>query len=154
MQIVEQAFISTAVAPSVDLYNADPASDVYNMAKYNHIAFIVLHGTGLTGTVTITVEACSSIAGANPEAVAFKYSEGDSAGVLTAQQDATAAGFATTAGSDQVFVIEVEDSGLVEGKPFVRLQLTELVNSPVIGAVLAHLRPGSYAASIMPDATV
>ncbi len=154
MQLVEQVFLSTAIAPSVDIYNGDPASDVYNMEKYNRIAFLVLHGTGATGTATFTVESCSSIAGANPEAIGFRYSEGTAAGVLTAQQVATASGFTLTAGSDQIFVIEVEDTELVEGKPFVRLQATEVVDSPVIGSVSAILTPFSYAGAIMPDATV
>ncbi len=154
MQLVEQVFLSTAIAPSVDLYNGDPASDVYNMAKYNRIAFLVLHGAGATGTALFTVEACSDISGSDAEAVAFKFSEGDAAGVLTAQQDATAAGFTSTAGANQIFVIEVEDTQLVEGKPFVRLQATEVADDPVVGSVSAHLTPFAYAGAIMPDATV
>ena len=53
---------------------------------------------------------------------------------------ATTAGFTTTAGSNQIYVIYVDAADLApSGYGFVRLKAVEVVNSPVLGGVMIEL---------------
>lgn len=152
--LTQKAFVSVALAAAADRYDSDPATDVYNTKLYGIVTFIIAHGAGATGTVVVTVEECTSIAGAGNTAIPFRFRVGTAAGVLGAFQDALAAGFTIAAGADQLAVIEVLATELSATHPFVRLQLTEGVDDPVSAAVLAIVGAPSYAEAVMPNATV
>jgi hypothetical protein len=125
------------IDPVADAFAGTVASDVVNMKGHAHVTFIVYKGVGTTGTSTITVEACDNVTPSNTSAVPFHYrayTSNDTPGALTA---ATADGFATTAGSSQIYVIEVDNKALADsGYNYVRLKAVEVVDSPVVGAIL------------------
>lgn len=146
--------IVMALAPDADLYDGDPATDIINTKLYDHVTFVVQEGVGGTGTATITVEECDDVTPTNSTAIAFVYritaaAGGDTFGALTA---ATSAGYATIAGAAKMIVIEVPAAGLADGFPFVRLVLTELVDSPVDAGVIAICSKARYSGAIMPTA--
>jgi hypothetical protein len=110
------------------------------MRNYKSVEFIIYKGVGAVGTSTITVEACDDVAGTNHPAVPFAYqaiTSGDTPGAIT---QAAATGFATTAGSSQLYRVFVDASVLAaSGYGFVRLAAAEVVNDPVLGGVLIVL---------------
>lgn len=140
MAILARTIIEPVTYPLADGYNTDPASDVVSLKNYHTARFYVQEGAGATGTATITVEECTAIDGTGATAIAFSYRA--SGGEWTA---ATAAGFATTAGANTRYEIEVQDSGLSEDSPFVRLQFTEVVDSPVAMAAFVVAEGARYA---------
>ena len=74
---------------------------------------------------------------------------GDTAGTLT---KATTAGFTTTAGSNESYLIEVDARDCPAGKPWVNLQAVEVVDSPVIGSIEIVLEDANYYGDTIPTA--
>jgi hypothetical protein len=137
-----------ALAPDADLYNGNPATDVFNLKNYNHITFLLVEGAGGTGTVKVQVEECTSAAGAGNTARAFSYrlmSTVDTWGALTAS---ASTGYTTVAGANKMVAIEIDAAELSDGYNFVRLQLTEVVNDPCDAAVIAILSEPRYATAV------
>lgn len=137
------------IDPVADVFDnaATPASDVVNMKNWYNCLFTIHIGVGVTGTQTLTVEACDDAVPTNAVAIPFHYRQtlsGDTPGAVTA---AAAAGFTTIAGSSKIVEIEIEASALAAlGYGFVRLkQSAEPVNSPVLGGVLVQLFNPRYA---------
>jgi hypothetical protein len=141
--------------PVADAFSGTVYSDIINMKEHNHIQFLIYKGVGTTGTSTITVEACDDVSGSNVSAVPFKYqacTTGDTFGDLTA---ATATGFATTAGSSQVYKIEVDADALAaSGYGYIRLKAVEVADSPVLGGIIAVLTEPSYGRAVPNTAIV
>lgn len=112
--------------------------------------FIYHKAVGATGTATITLEAASDNAGTGATAIPFKYilnsntAASDAFGVMT---QATTAGFTTTAGSNQIYVIEVDARDMPAGLNFLRLKSVEVVASPVLGGVLVDVYEPRFAHS-------
>lgn len=118
-----------------DMFNGDPSTDVIVMRKARSIVFGILKSAGATGTATITVESCDDTTPTTTTAVAFHYracTSGNTWGAVTA---ATTAGFTTTAGANQMYVIEVSADELSDGDIGVRLVATEVVDNPCDGAI-------------------
>lgn len=134
--------------PVANAFASTVYSDVVKMAEYAVARFIVFKGVGTTGTATLTIEACDDAAGNNPVAIPFKYQKytgsDDLPGDVTA---ATAAGFTTTAGSSQLYVLE-GDSQSLGAKGWIRLKSVEVVASPVLGGILIEMLGPRYAADI------
>lgn len=131
-----------------DAFAGTVTSDVVKMAGYAFAEFLLHKGVGATGTSTITVEACDDAAGNNPVAVPFKVQKytgsDDLPGAVT---DVAAAGFVTTAGSSQLYSIQV-DSQSLGNKAWCRLKAVEVVDSPVLGGILIALHGPRYATDI------
>lgn len=123
-------------------------SRVVNMKEYAVARFILHKAVGATGTATLTCEACDDAAGTNPVAVPFSYQaytgSDDLPGAVTA---ALAAGFNTTAGSSQLYVIEV-DSQRMGNKGWLRLKSVEVVASAVLGGIVIEMLGPRYATDI------
>lgn len=139
----EKNHIISAKAPVADAFAGALNTDVIDVSEAHGAAWIVFWGVGATGTTVITVEACDDIVPTNTTAVAFKYrrvsdhSSSDVPGAITA---AAAAGFTTTAGSNQIYIIEVDPAVIAAtGYRYARLVCTESVDSPILGCVLAVL---------------
>jgi hypothetical protein len=151
----EKNHLIKGLDPVADAFAGTVTSDVVNMKGSGNVVFIVYKGVGTTGTSTVTVEACSDVTPSATSAVPFKYraiTSGDTPGALT---DATSSGFATTAGSSQVYVIEVDNKALADsGYNYVRLKMVEVVDSPVVGAILVLLNQPRYGQSIQASAIV
>lgn len=118
-------------------------SNVFNMQGYETCLFIYHKAVGASGTATITVEACDNISPTNHTAIPFYYktiTSGDTDSVLT---KATSAGFTTTAGSSQLYLIEVRNTDLCNvasgARSYVRLLSTEVVSSAVLGGIIGLL---------------
>jgi hypothetical protein len=148
----EKMLAVQALAPAADRYNANPTTDWFCLRDYKSIMFIIQHGAGATGTAVVTANMSADAAGGTPTAIPFTYrrvadvSVSDIPGAVTA---ATASGFTITAGAGQLYLVEVNAEELDSDKPFVSLTLTESVNSPVDGAVLAILGEPRYPGSVM-----
>lgn len=148
----EDIKIVKGLDPVADAFSATVYSDIVNTALYGKLAFVVYKGVGTTGTSTITILAGTNNSGTSEEAVPFKYrrvASGDIAGDIT---DATTAGFTTTAGSSEMYIVEVDPADLPESKPWVRLKAVESVDSPVIGAIVGLLGAPRYGGENLPSA--
>jgi hypothetical protein len=138
--------IVTGLDPVADSLAGTVYSDVVNMEEYDAIRFILHKGVGATGTSTLTIEACDNAAGDNPVAIPFNYqayisTTTDLPGDVTA---ATATGFATTAGSSQIYVLEAESQRLTANKSWIRLKAVEVVDSPVLAGILIEMLGPRY----------
>lgn len=131
--------------PVADAFAGTKYSDVISLKNHECLEFYVYKGVGATGTATLTVEACDDTTPTNSEAIIFRYqtvTTGDTHSVLTA---ATTAGFTTTAGSSQIYKVIVEAQDLADsGYEYVRLKSVEVVDSPVVGCILAVLKQAKY----------
>jgi hypothetical protein len=142
--------VVTAIAPNADLFDTAQTTDWLTMKNYDSLMFVIQIGVGATGTATITVKMASDSSGTGATAIPFSYRRVSATGtsdVEGALTDATSAGFTTTAGSNQVYIVEVNSEELDASKPFVALTATEVVNSPVAGAILAIMGEPRYPGS-------
>ena len=143
----QTATTKVVLAADADRYDSDPATATINTANYGHVTFVIAHGEGATGTVVVTAEECTDSSGTGATAIAFKYRVDN--GALTA---ATTSGFTIAAGSDQKVDVEIDAADLSDGSEFVRLQLTEGVDSPVDSCVIAIASKPRYAEDVLPTA--
>ena len=124
------------IDPVADFNDTTQSTAVVNMSGFNNVLFVYYKGVGTTGTSTLTVEACDDIVPTNTTAVPFFYKKVTSTDVETALTKATSTGFTTTAGSSQLYLVEVRGGDLAStGYNYVRLKCTEVVNSPVLGGI-------------------
>lgn len=150
---MEEFHVIKGLDPVADFGDTSQASDIIKLTDYEKIVFLYYKGVGTTGTSTLQVEACDDTTPTNHTAIAFKYREyiTASSDVPGAIKSALAAGFATTAGSSQVYVIEVDVGALLAlGYKFVRLLSTEVVNSPVVGSILVLLANPKFQGAAAP----
>lgn len=150
MLMTERQAIVTVLAPDADRYAADPATDIVTTKDFRHVTFFVIEAAGGTGTVKIEVEECSDNAGAGNQAIPFNYRVGTSLGVFGDLTLVALAGYTTVAGADKIIAIEVDAAELSDAKPWVRLALTEVVDSPVDACVIAVLSNGRYGGQNVP----
>lgn len=123
--------------PVADAFSGTVRSDVVRGGNHRSVTFLIYKGAGATGTSTITVVANDDVTPSNDTAIPFKYracTTGDTWGALT---DATTTGFATTAGSSQLYEITVDTDELhTSGYKYLSLKAVEVVDSPVLGGIL------------------
>lgn len=135
--LTQNGHIAQGINPVADAFDTVQRTDVYNMKNYIGCEFLIIKGVGTTGTSTITVNACDDTTPSNRTAIPFRYraqTSGDTWGAVTA---ATASGFTTTAGSNQIYEIIVDGAEIAKtGYGYVELTATEVVNSPVVGCIL------------------
>ena len=121
--------VVTGIYPDSTLWNTGSPnySPAVNMGLYGHALFIVHQGVGAAGSATITMEACTTAAGASPTAIAFRYklcTTSDTWGALTS---VAATGVVFGAASNQMLAIEVDAEDLIAAqptKPYLRLKAT------------------------------
>ena len=146
-QLTEKHHLVKGLDPVADAFAGTVYSDVVNMANFAHLTAIISKGVGATGTSTVTVEACDNANGDNPVAIPFRYrinTTGDTWGELL---NATAAGFATTAGSSQRYAVEVDSEEMASSdKAWLRIKAVEVVDSPVLGGIDFILSQPRFAA--------
>ena len=139
--------------PVADAFAGTVSTDVVSMKNHETVEFYIYKGVGATGTSTITVEACDDIVPTTTSAIAFRYqaiTTGDTHGAMT---EAAAAGFATTAGSSQLYKVSVDSQALaVSGYEYVRLTAVEVVDSPVLGGVMISLTGARYDQAVQESA--
>ena len=164
--LIEQLKFVKGLDPVADAFDngATPASDVVSMRGYGNVLFLIHIGVGVTGTQTLTVEACDNVTPSNTTTIVFWYREilsGDTEGALT---KATASGFTVTAGSSKIILVEARAQDVVEasvnsivGNEFVRLkQSAEPSDSPVLGGISIIMggKPSRYTSDSKPTVIV
>jgi hypothetical protein len=133
--------------PLADVFTGTKTCDYVNLASYGACIFVVHIGAATTGNSTITVQAASDNSGTGATPVQFRYrrvSDVTASDVPGAIIDATTAGFAYTAGANQIYEIEVLGQYLPAGKSFVALKFVEVTDSPVTASVLSILGNARY----------
>lgn len=149
-------FVNAVASPATadDLFNTNLYSDVVNLSNYDKCTWVLSKNAGATGTATITVTSCDNVTPSTEVAIPFDYwvcTSGDTFGDM---QTATAAGFTTTAGTNQIYIIEVNSSELSGTNKYVRLTGTEVVNSPVTGGLTCILSGPRFTHEVMKTAIV
>lgn len=143
------------IAPVADFADTTQYTDIFNAANHKQTTFLIVKGIGTTGTSTITVEACDDTSASNTSAVPFRYRACTTLDTWGALTDATTSGFTTTAGSNQLYEVVVDNDVLAaSGYKYLRLKMVEVVNSPVLGAVLVHLGLPRYPQATQSSAIV
>ena len=146
----ELLHVVTGLAPAADRFDSTQTTDYITLRDFDSALAVIQHGTGATGTYTITVQGADNAAGDNPVAIPFKYRRVSATGtsdVPGALTDATSAGVLITAGSDQIYEIDLLATMLDADKPFLAVKTVESVNSPVAGAILFVLGNARYKAA-------
>lgn len=143
---------SSIVAAYEDVFNGDPTSDIVGLARYEEAVFLIVKGAGATGTATITIEACDDVTPSNSTAIAFRYKVCTSGNTWGSWATATTAGFTTTAGANQAYMISVAPEDLTAGYDYVRMDCTEVVDSPCDGAILVILGNPRYSQDVQLEA--
>ena len=140
MIFTQEHAIVTVLAADADRYNTDPATDIVTTQDFRHVTWFLIESAGATGTVKIQVEECTDNAGAGATAIGFNYRVGTNLGVFGAIVASAAAGYTTVAGADKIIAIELDAAELSDGSDWARLQLTEVVDSPVDARILPRPR--------------
>ncbi len=136
---------------AADAFASTVYSDVVSMDEHNSVMFILHKGVGTTGTSTLTVQACDDVVPTNRTAVPFFYKTFITGGsdVGSALTRATAAGFTTTAGSSQLYAIEVRDQDLAStGYGYVQLKCLEVSAVAVLGGIIILMGEPKHAKDI------
>jgi len=142
-RMLEKMAVVPVLAAAADRYNTNPASDVISLKLWKRIMWIINQGEGATGTATVTVEQCSAKDGTGAAAIAFRHRIVTS-GIAGAWVADLATGYTLIAGAAKTVVIEIEAPDVDPAKPFVRLQLTEVVNDPCTASIVAVLSEPRY----------
>lgn len=101
------------------------SSEVFSMEDYRHATVVIQKGAG--SAVTITLEECSSFAGASAATfTGYYYAEETTADgdTLTALAAGTTAGVAISANTTTMLVFEFDSAVLTSGYPYVRIKHT------------------------------
>lgn len=127
-------------APVADAFSGTVNGAAIRLGKAAKRAVgIVYKGVGTTGTSTITVEACTASDGTGATAIPFRYQVNTGTDVFGNLTECAATGFATTAGSNHIYAIEVDprDAAAVGADyVWVRIKAVEVVDDPVLGGIM------------------
>ncbi len=135
--MLENLHVIQGLAPVADAFSGAVFGDRVRTRDYGAILAVIVRGVGLTGTATVTVEAADNAAGDNGVAIPFRYRKVTTASeVIGAITEATASGFTIAAGGVDTHIIEIDPRDMPDGKTFVAVNTDEVVDSPVIGAIL------------------
>lgn len=151
---LEKCRFVNALVPVADAFAGTKYPTGINIAEIGKVCFVIIKGVGTTGTSTITVVAGDTGSPLTESAIPFHYrriaADMTTIGAITA---ATTAGFVTTAGSGDMYLIEVDAQALAaSGYKYVHLKAVESVDDPVIGNVLfigTDLRYADHTADIV-----
>ena len=136
--------------PSADIYNPPATGDVISLANYQRVVFLlhqVKNATSTAGTASVKPQQVDSTAASNAVDLPFSYwkkTTGASSVWGTKTDVAAGSSFTTTANEDTIYAIEVDARSLADGKKYVKLLLTEVVNAPVVGSCVAILFGGRF----------
>jgi hypothetical protein len=143
------------------------SSQAVNLQDFKKVIFVYHKAVGATGTATLIIEACTTAAGANNTAIPFYWrpylGTGSSTDLPTSNPAlAASTGITTTAGSNQLYVLEAAEGALwnvssdqdIGTYKYVRLTSTEVVASAVLGGILIFLGAPQYAGTLNPPRSV
>lgn len=145
MNILEQLHLIPVLYPVADAFAGTVNTDIVKCQSAVGMRFTIIKGVGATGTSTITIDACDTAVPGTATAVAFQYRISTTPDVWSVWAQAAAAGFATTAGSNQAYEIFVRAADLgALGFEYARLTAVEVVNNPVTGCVNCEVLQPRY----------
>lgn len=150
--ILERVHKAIALAPVADAFSGTVNTDVFNVENYQKVLFTIVKGAGATGTTVVTVNSNSSNSTSGGTAETFRYRVSTATDTFGAVTDATTSGFTTTAGANQVYLIEFDVSTITAGNSWVFLTCTESVNDPCVGSIMAEFEYPRYVEATMPTA--
>jgi len=151
---VVNAMPSASQAAYEDLFNGSPNTDIVNLGKYEQCLWVIQKAAGSTGVARISVESCDDVTPSTATTVAFNYWTCTSGDTWSDMQTATAYGFTTTAGSDQIYAIEIDSSRLSGTDKYARLATDETTDDPVDGTIVCILGGGKIIQEVKPTAIV
>jgi len=128
------------LAPVANAFAGTVTSTYVNMKNYKNMFFLVYWGVGTTGTSTLTVQAAVDSSGTSATAIPFNYrrvTDTTVSDVPGARTAATSAGFLTTAGSNQLYLLEVDALEIGILGPFVAVVAVEGTASARLGGIMA-----------------
>lgn len=154
-QLLQRAHIVKGIDPVADFNDTTQYTQFVNAKGYSKATFLIHKGVGASGTSTVTVLAGDSATAAgtspptNTTAIPFHYKAITSTDIEGAYTAADTSGFTTTAGSSQIYAIEVDLEQMGDtGYNYVGLKFSEVVNSPVLGGVTIILHGARFAQDI------
>lgn len=154
-KLFESLHLVKGLDPVADAFSGTVYSDIVSLQEYGEVGFLIVKGVGLTGTSTITLEASSNNAAGAVSAIPFHYRRiGNTSDTHNAWTAATSAGFTTTAGSSEMYLISITAEDLAaSGYAWARLKAVESVDSPVLGGIVILMgqpaRPLNHSASVI-----
>ena len=145
MQSVSKRHAIPVLYPVADALAGTVTSDVVEVMGEG-VLFEITKGVGATGTSTITVLSCDDVTPTTTAAVAFMYRISTTPDVWGAWTQATTAGFALTAGSDQMYQVYANAQNLAANNyGYAQLSAVEVVDSPVAAGINAYIENSRYA---------
>ncbi len=145
---------STFIADMSDGLSGTTYTDVFNLAKYRKVVFVLQKGAGAVGTTLITVQSCDNVTPDTPTDVAFAYKISTTLDTFAVTVEVASTGFTTTAGADQTYVMELDASQLNGTDKYVRLKMVEQAATAVDATVLTILGHPRYVKGIPTGALV
>lgn len=150
MPLSFDGIFEVGVAAVANAFAGTIHSTVLNVSLYKQSTYVLHKAVGTTGTTLVTVEACSDATGAGATAIPFWYRKSTTLDTWGDLVQATSAGFTTTAGSNQLYEITVDndfqggnDVGGT-GLQYQRMTCVEQAASAVLGGVLVYLGQARY----------
>jgi len=142
MNMLENRHWIPGIYPAADFMAGTVRTDVMKCQSAQGAEFIIFRGDATAGTETgtVTVQACDDVTPTTTAAVPFWYRTSTTPDTWSAWTHVANTGFTMTAGDNQLYEVYVEGSELAaNGYAYVRLQIVEVVNDPVVGAVLMSI---------------
>lgn len=132
------------ILPPVDITGGKD-SDVFSMAKHGHASIGIQIGVSAAAFTKIILQACDDFTPSNTTDIAYRmYKEETAAGdTLSAVEAVAATGKTPSANDNIMYWIEIDADELPDGKPNLRLHLTNGANS-VIASAVAILSEARY----------
>lgn len=144
MQSVSKRHAIPVLYPVADAFAGTVSTDIVEV-QGEGVLFEITKAVGATGTSTITVLSCDDTTPTNSVAVAFQYRISTTPDTWGAWTQATTAGFATTAGSNQMYQVYADAQKLAANNyAYAKLTAVEVVDSPVLGGVNAYIENTRY----------
>lgn len=132
------------IADYDDAFTGTINTDVVSLKNYDRATWVIAKGAGATGSTVVTVSSCDTAVPGTATPIAFTYKACTTSDTYGATTEAASTGFTTTVGADQIYLVEVNADELSGTDKFVRLTMTESVNSPCDGAVVCILSGPRY----------
>jgi hypothetical protein len=136
-------------SPVADAFAGTIYTDVVSLSEYEEALFTLYWGVGTTGTTLVTVESCDDFTPTNQEAVEYEYKRVSAGETNTKWTAVTSAGFTTTAGSHQAYVIRAKAENQFLNYPNVRLKCVEVANAALLGGCLIQMAKPSYDSEVL-----
>lgn len=126
------------ILPPVDV-TGGKTSQAFSLADYAHASILLQIGVSAAAPGLVTLNACTSAAGANPTAIPFDVFKQETSGagndVLSGRVPVPAAGFTPAAGDGIFYVLEIDAANLPQGSPYMELAIANGANSVIASAV-------------------